>query len=64
MEKVVLDKGDLHDKLHILQVKEDIFLVLPGPSWSRIYSQFRHNTLLAIDMKYHRLSPYKWITYS
>lgn len=56
MEKVVLDKGDLHDKLQVLQG--------PAPSWSRIYSQFQHNTLLETDMKHHGLSPYKWITYS
>ena len=56
MEKVVLDKCDLYDKLQVLQGH--------APSWSRIYSQFQHNTVLATDMKYHRLSPYKWITYS
>lgn len=56
MEKAVLDKRDLHDQLQVLQG--------PAPSWSRIYSQFQHNTLLATDMNYHRLSPYKGITYS
>lgn len=50
----VLDKRDLHDQLQVLQG--------PAPSWSRIYSQFQHNTL-ATDMKYHRRL-YKWITYS